>query len=51
MLREALAMSEADDVHMEDGEGDDDDEEEAIQKAIAMSMRKDDKEEGAEKKS
>lgn len=45
MLREALAMSEADDVHMEEGGGDDDDEEEAIQRAIAMSMQKGDKEE------
>jgi len=44
MLREALAMSEADDVHMEEGGGDDDDEEEAIQRAIAMSMQKEDKE-------
>ena len=46
MLREALAISEADDVHMEEGGGDDDDEEEAIQRAIAMSMQKEDKEEG-----
>ena len=45
MLREALAMSEADDVHMEEGGGDDDDEEEAIQRAIAMSMQKEEKEE------
>jgi 26S proteasome regulatory subunit N10 len=45
MLREALAMSEADDVPMEEGGGDDDDdEEEAIQRAIAMSMQKEDKE-------
>ena len=44
MLREALAMSEADDVPMEEGGGDDDDEEEAIQKAIAMSMQNEDKE-------
>jgi len=45
MLREALAMSEgADDVHMEEGGGDDDDEEEVIQRAIAMSMQKEDKE-------
>ena len=44
MLREALAMSEADDVPMKEGGGDDDDEEEAIQRAIAMSMQKGDKE-------
>lgn len=44
MLREALAMSEVDDVPMEEGAGDDDDEEEAIQRAIAMSMQKEDKE-------
>lgn len=52
MLREALAMSEVDDVQMEDdgGDDDDDDEEEAIQRAIAMSMQKADKEEGAGKK-
>ena len=48
MLREALAMSEADDVHMEEGGGDDDDEEEAIQRAIAMSMQKEDKEQEEE---
>ena len=44
MLREALAMSETDDVPMKEGGGDDDDEEEAIQRAIAMSMQKEDKE-------
>jgi 26S proteasome regulatory subunit N10 len=42
MLKEALAMSKENDEAMEEDE--DDDEEEAIQKAIAMSMRKEDKE-------
>lgn len=44
MLGEAMAVSKSNDEPMEEDE-DDDDEEEAIQKAIAMSMRKEDKEE------
>jgi len=41
MLKQALEMSESDDIPMGEGE---DDEEEAIQRAIAMSMQKDEKE-------